>query len=253
MSTYRLTFNFDQQIYAGGPGSTKKAIASQAMDQVIVNELVRQYAAAHHISVSSSDLDKEIASEQKRAGGAAKFEGQLARVHVTLDQYKALVRPELLTRAVADRLFPVPMTKVRVAHVWHILISTHPSGKKARTDTQARSLAEDILHRVRQGADFASLARQYSDDPGSAQQGGNLGSISQGQTVPQFDKASFNAPLHVPVLVHSSYGYHIVEVISRGQSTQPSQAGVQQQRQKFTAWAGQQMKKAKIKRIATVS
>lgn len=253
MSTYRLTLKFDQQVYAGGPGMTKKVIASQAMDQVIVNELVRQYAAAHHIPISSSDVNKEIQTEEARAGGTAKFQGQLHRVGITLAEYKALVKPELLTHKVADRLFPVPPQTVRTAHVEHILIATRPTGKPARTDAQARSLAEDILHRVRQGANFAQLAHQYSDDPGSAQQGGDLGNISQGQTVPPFDKAAFSAPLHVPMLVHSTYGYHILEVLSRGTSTQPSQTGVQQQRQKFSLWARQQMQKAKIKRIAKVA
>jgi parvulin-like peptidyl-prolyl isomerase len=252
METYRLVLRLDQLQYAGQPGATVKVAARQAMDQIIVDEIVREYATVHHITVSPSDVNKEIQAETAHAGGQAKYQQELKQAGLTLDQYKKLLQPNMLTRKVANALFPIQMKQVQAAHVWHILISLHPQNKRARTDKQAKALATNILHQVQQGADFAGLARQYSDDPGSAQQGGDLGNVTQGQTVPPFDKAVFSLPLHHPALVHSQYGYHVVEVLSRGTTQQPSQTAQQQQQQKFGQWAQQQMKKAKIKRIAKV-
>ena len=79
-----------------------------------------------------------------------------------------------------------PQVKVR-----HILI-TVPPGADAKTDAAAKSKAEDLLKQIRGGANFADLAGKYSDDPGSKTQGGELGWLDPGKTVPEFDKAAFS-------------------------------------------------------------
>ena len=58
----------------------------------------------------------------------------------------------------------------------------------------ARNKADDVLKQLKAGGDFAQLAEKYSDDPGSAKQGGELGWIGRGRTVPEFEKAAFSAP-----------------------------------------------------------
>jgi parvulin-like peptidyl-prolyl isomerase len=256
MSTYRLIYNLDKQHYQGQQGLTAKAIRQLALNQAIQNEVVAQYAAAHHLTVSQSEVNAQLASQQAQAGGPQAFQNQLGKAGLTAAGYTFLLEQNLITRKVADALFPVKIVKVKTARVWHILIAQTPqnpfaSSKKKRTDAQAKALALNILHQVQAGGDFAGLARQYSDDPGSAQQGGDLGDVTQGQTVPPFDKAVFSAPLRTATLVKSQYGYHVLEVIQRGVTSQPSQQGQQEQQQKFSIWAGQQVRKAKIKRYVS--
>ena len=64
-------------------------------------------------------------------------------------------------------------------------------------------------------ADFAALAKDKSQDPGSAAEGGDLGCISPGETVEPFDRTSFAAPLNQPQLVQSEYGWHVLVTTRR--------------------------------------
>jgi peptidyl-prolyl cis-trans isomerase D len=104
--------------------------------------------------------------------------------------------------------------------VSHILIKTPlpgPDGKvdeKGAADAQRR--AEDILKQLRAGANFEDMAKKYSEDPGSAKEGGSLGWIGRGRTVPEFEKAAFSQPIgKIGDLVKSSYGFHIIRVDAR--------------------------------------
>jgi peptidyl-prolyl cis-trans isomerase D len=101
--------------------------------------------------------------------------------------------------------------------VTHILIKTPLPGPDGKVDEkgveEARKKAEDVLKQVKAGGDFAKLATQYSDDPGSAKTGGELGWIGRGRTVPEFEKAAFSLGKgQTSDLVKSSYGFHIIRV-----------------------------------------
>ena len=66
---------------------------------------------------------------------------------------------------------------------------------------------------MKSGGDFAELAKKYSDDPGSAQNGGLLPPITKGRTVPEFEQAAFNTPVgQTTGLIRTSYGFHIIRV-----------------------------------------
>jgi peptidyl-prolyl cis-trans isomerase D len=102
-------------------------------------------------------------------------------------------------------------------NVSHILIKTPLPGAGGKVDDktveEARKKAEDVMKQLKAGGDFAKLAGQYSDDPGSAKNGGSLGWIGRGRTVPEFEKASFSLPKgQTSDLVKSSYGFHIIRV-----------------------------------------
>jgi len=101
--------------------------------------------------------------------------------------------------------------------VSHILIKTPLPGPDGKVDPngveQARKKAEDVLKQVKAGGDFAKLAQQYSEDTVSAKNGGELGWIGRGRTVPEFEKAAFSlAKGQSSDLVKSSYGFHIIRV-----------------------------------------
>ena len=101
--------------------------------------------------------------------------------------------------------------------VTHILIKTPLPTPGAKEDEKAiadaRTKAEDVLKQVKAGGDFAKLAEKYSDDPGSAKSGGELGWIGRGRTVPEFEKAAFSLGKgQTSDLIKSSYGFHIIRV-----------------------------------------
>jgi peptidyl-prolyl cis-trans isomerase D len=101
--------------------------------------------------------------------------------------------------------------------VRHILIKTPLPAPGAKEDEKAvadaRAKAEGVLKEVKAGGDFAKLAEKYSDDPGSAKSGGELGWIGRGRTVPEFEKAAFSLGKgQTSDLVKSSYGFHIIHV-----------------------------------------
>lgn len=84
----------------------------------------------------------------------------------------------------------------------------------AQTQSKVKQRADSIYNALLAGADFAEMARKYSEDPGSAQRGGSIGQISRGQTLKEFEDATFalkDGEMSKPVL--SSVGYHIIKMI----------------------------------------
>ena len=101
--------------------------------------------------------------------------------------------------------------------VSHILIKTPLPGPDGKVDekgvAEAQRRAEDLLKQLKNGAKLEDLAKKYSEDPGSGKQGGSLGWIGKGQTVPEFEKVAFSLPKgQTSDLVKSSYGFHIIRV-----------------------------------------
>jgi len=91
---------------------------------------------------------------------------------------------------------------MRKASARHILVET-------------RDQCEDIKSKIQNGADFATMAMEFSLCP-SGQQGGDLGEFYPGQMVPEFDKVVFGEPtnmVHGPV--ETQFGYHLIEITSR--------------------------------------
>jgi peptidyl-prolyl cis-trans isomerase D len=94
--------------------------------------------------------------------------------------------------------------------VRHILIKV--DGNDPKADAAAKAKAQGILDQLHHGGDFAKLAKENSDDPGSKDTGGELGFIKHGVTVPEFDQAAFALqPGQTSGLVRSKFGYHIIQ------------------------------------------
>lgn len=96
----------------------------------------------------------------------------------------------------------------------HILLSTANKPKEEVPKIQAQ--AEALLKQIKAGGDFAELAKKNSQDPGSAQKGGDLGWVSRGQMVKPFEDAAFALkPNEISNVVTTEYGFHIVQVLER--------------------------------------
>lgn len=82
--------------------------------------------------------------------------------------------------------------------------------------THARAQANQILDSIRAGGDFAELAKRYSEDPGSASLGGDLGFVRRGQLVNEFEEAAFALKQNeVSKVVETSFGFHVIQLLER--------------------------------------
>src|SRR5437879_2287873 len=100
-------------------------------------------------------------------------------------------------------------------HVEHILLMTVGKTTDAEVE-EVKKKAEDVLEQVKKGGKFEDLAKKYSEDPGSKDKGGDLSWITQGQTVPEFEKTAFSLnPGQVSDLVKTQYGFHIIKVLEK--------------------------------------
>ncbi|HTW66008.1 MAG TPA: peptidylprolyl isomerase [Bryobacteraceae bacterium] len=104
-------------------------------------------------------------------------------------------------------------TPARV-HARHILLST--TNKPKDQVPKIKAQAEDILKQIKAGGNFAELAKKYSQDPGSAQKGGDLGWVSRGQMVKNFEDTVFALKDNeISPVVTTEYGFHIIQVLER--------------------------------------
>jgi len=97
----------------------------------------------------------------------------------------------------------------------HILLRLPPDATPAQRDS-TQALARELQQRAASGADFAALATEYSQDPGSARQGGDLGLFGRGQMVPPFEEAAFALGVgEVSDVVETPFGFHVIKVEER--------------------------------------
>jgi peptidyl-prolyl cis-trans isomerase D len=96
----------------------------------------------------------------------------------------------------------------------HIILMT--MGKSEEEIKQVEARAQDVLAKVKAGGDFAELAKQYSEDTGNKDNGGDLGWVVRGQMVPAFEQATFALQAgQISDVVKTEYGYHVIKVHER--------------------------------------
>jgi peptidyl-prolyl cis-trans isomerase D len=132
---------------------------------------------------------------------------------ILIDPAKFSINP---TDEDLQRLYNSQKDRFRIPErvkVRHILLKADSTTKDVPA---VEAKARDLLNQLKKGADFATLAKANSQDPGSAVKGGELDWIVKGQTVPEFEKAAFSLkPNEISDLVKTTYGYHILQVEAR--------------------------------------
>ena len=109
---------------------------------------------------------------------------------------------------IADYRVP---TRVRARHI--LVRPSSSEEDKEKAWQEARQKIEKILERIKKGEDFAKLAKEYSQDPGSAQRGGDLGWFEEGMMVKEFEKAAMSLEKgEISPIVKTEYGFHIIKV-----------------------------------------
>src|SRR5439155_4179082 len=206
----------------------------QTLDQLVLRELVLQEAAARRVVPEEAAVEQDYRQARGQfksdqdwtrflsgAGFDAKsFRGEL-RARRIVD---AVVRQEAERRAAAvsvaeARAFydqnPALFAAGERVRASHILLRV-PEGAGPDVRQAQKAKAESALARVRKGEDFAAVAREVSQDPGSAPRGGDLGLFGKWQMVPAFEQAAFALPPgQVSDLVESPFGFHIIKVQER--------------------------------------
>jgi peptidyl-prolyl cis-trans isomerase C len=181
------------------------------LNQLIQIELVLQAAAAEGVSADPALIDEQINEiKQGQAGGDdALFLAFLDQVQVgdEANLRRLLERDQIVERMILKH------TTVEQARARHILISREPDSD----DAALRAEAEDLLSQIQGGADFAALAVEHSDDPGSGAEGGELGWAPRGLFVAPFDEAVFSMDVGELRLVETDFGFHIIELLEAPQ------------------------------------
>jgi peptidyl-prolyl cis-trans isomerase D len=164
--------------------------------------------------------------------------------YLTIDQEamraKATVTGQQIERAYNDNIqqYSTP-EQVRASH---ILLKT-----EGKDDATVKKQAEEILAKLKAGADFAELARQKSEDEGSAKKGGDLDYFGKGQMVPEFDQVAFTLqPGQLSDLVKTQYGYHIIKVVDKKPATTKTLAEVRSQIEDQLKWEQAQAQAQKL-------
>ena len=174
------------------------------LNVMIEQVLTEQAAAAVGVGVSDAEVDAYIQVMVEENGGEEAFQAKLAEWGETTEDAWREVRAQLIGMAMTQRIIEnVPATAEHV-HARHVLV-----------DTAAE--AERILAQLQAGADFAALARAYSQDTSTRESGGDLGFFPQGILVaPEVEEAAFGLqPGQFSGVVGSALGYHIVQVVER--------------------------------------
>lgn len=259
------------------PGSPEYETAiQQVMPQLVGIEIAKTYAQEQGITVSDEEVDKEIQAIKSQVGEQARSSGQDLSDQEAFDQAleQNQITEEELRQDVRESL-PVQQVQERVsgdAEPSEEEVQTFYDENKEAQFTQPaqrcmrhilfnkdqQQKAEEVKTQLQNGADFADLARENSQDPGSAEKGGDLGCLGKGETVPPFEEAAFAADQgEIVGPVETEFGYHLIEVTEiREEQTQSleevegqisSQLAATQQEEEFTRWLEEQKEQRNVK------
>lgn len=216
-----------------------KTLNNQVLEGLIADVLVQQYARKNNISVSDDELQKSIDQLVKDMGGKDKFEESLKTRGMTQETFTSMQRAQLLGNKVRDVVTKdVSQTQEQV-HARHILVQTNDDALK-------------VMKRLEAGEDFAKVAKEVSQDPGTANNGGDLGWFPRGVMVSEFDQVAFSqaAGKKFSSPVQTQFGYHIIQVIEKDPNRKLPEQQWQDLRQfRFQDWLEEQRQKADIQRI----
>ncbi|MBL6749255.1 MAG: SurA N-terminal domain-containing protein [Nevskia sp.] len=171
---------------------------------------VRFEQAKYLAAADVTDAQVKQRYDERKAGYFAPERIKLAYVELALEQMPKSAPPsDDVLRQIYDTRKASLFSSPEERHAAHILVAF--GADKAA----AQKKAQDLYAKLKAGADFAELARQNSDDPGSKAQGGDLGWVKRGTMVPKFEAALFamDKPGSLGEPVETQFGWHIIKLI----------------------------------------
>lgn len=204
-------------------GEQRLEAQRRELAQMIQDRIIEKEGRERKIKVDQKEVDARYEQIRSQFPSEQEFEQALSQQGVTLDSVRDRIRLRLVVETIQKTL--AEQTKVsdrevreaygkgaslEQARVRHILFRIEDPAKQ----TEVQRKAQSILNQLRAGGDFAALAKKHSQDPGSGQNGGDLGLISRGQTVPEFERIAFALKAgQISNLVRSQFGFHIIQTL----------------------------------------
>jgi foldase protein PrsA len=198
-------------------GADRAGFARTELSRLISNEIVAAAAAAHGVTVTTSEIDSQIGSFAQQAGGMDQLAQQAAGQGIPRDELRTFIRYYVLENKLADALVAdTPVSRADLERAYQENINSYDQVHSAHILVADKKTADSILAQVRRDPKrFAALAAKYSTDTSNAQDGGDLGFAGRGDFVPEFSDAIFSAKPGTFLEVHTQFGWHVVHVIER--------------------------------------
>lgn len=247
------------------------------LDQMINTELLAQNAEKEGIKVTDKEIQSSYNDLKTYVNSDEQIKKSAEDLGISDDFLKEQAKLSLLIQKSQEKFYSEEkvsdseMKKYYDEHIdeykkdeveaSHILIKTTDDQNKPLPEAEqkkAKEKAEKVLKEVKAGGDFAELAKKYSQDPGSAEQGGSLGTFGKGMMVKEFEDAAFGMePGQVSNLVKTDFGYHIIKVTDRIKETtsfDEAKEGIKEEilKNKYGEKIAELQKKAKIEKFDKV-
>lgn len=230
-----LNQQYAQYLNSGNPADEK--VKCYILQQMLAQKLLKQQAEIDSITVDEAQVDEEVDKRMRmqiqRAGGQERLEQFLNR---SVLQYKDEIRPDLKEQLISNKMQghitqDVSVTPLEVKKYFDSYkkdslpdiptefevgeIVLHPKLTKAEKQKFYDKI-DALRLRVKSGEDFAFLAKSYSEDPGSAPDGGDLGFFDRTRMVKEFTAWAFKLKAgEISPVFESEHGFHILQVIER--------------------------------------
>jgi foldase protein PrsA len=207
--------------------SQLQSLPQNSLTALLDSQTVLQRYRTAGVKLNHSEVAKAMNDVKKSQGGKDFFNQFLTSSELSYGELQQIVTSQILEQKVQTAVgknVAKYTTKVRASHIL----------------VKKKSLAEQLLARIRQGSNFAALAKKYSTDTGSAKLGGDLGYFAPHTMVVPFDKAAFSMKIGEIRLVHSQYGWHIIKVTGRERAKVTGSALQQEQQTAYATWLQKQ-------------
>jgi len=189
----------------------------EALDTLISEKLIQQEADKEKISVSTSEIDEEIAALQESYGGKEAFESMLESSGYTLDYVKNDIKSYLTSKKLLEP--GIKVTEKEMKEYFEENKATFNEGEQVKAShilVEDEATAKEVKEKLDKGEDFAMLAKEYSTDTTTKDNGGDLGFFAEGEMVAEFDEVAFALAVNeISDPVKTDYGYHIIKVVEK--------------------------------------
>jgi foldase protein PrsA len=197
----------------------RKVEARNLLTFLIHQELVQAYAEEHDLGATTGEVQAQIDALIAQVGGREIYEEQLRQSGATVGDVEELIRQQILRGKVADAVVEEQVTDDQLHQIYQGRLAEFTQVRVShilvRSQDQARKILEDATPKT-----FARLARRFSEDPGSAPQGGDLGLQRPADLVDPFGQETLEIPVgEIGGPVQTEFGFHIIYVQDR--QTQP--------------------------------
>jgi foldase protein PrsA len=217
----------------------RKVEARNLLTFLIHQELVQTYAEEHDLRATTEEVQAQIDALIAQLGGRETYEQQLRQSGATAGDVEELIREQILRGKVADAVVEEQVTDDQLQQIYQDRLAEFTQVRVSHILVRSQELARKILEDATPKT-FARLARRFSEDPGSAPQGGDLGLQRPADLVDPFGQATLEIPVgEIGGPVQTEFGFHIIYVQDRqAQPFEDVQADLLEEirGQVFTTW-----------------